>query len=92
MIEEVLKLSLRRLSSSKEQMDARRKAEMRRALKILRKRQLTGPHVLTDMKSDGEAALLQKPGVQGQGGNFIEYSEELLCYRSCADRILKCTW
>ena len=72
-MEESLKLSLRSLSSSKEQMEVRRKVEMRRALKILKKRWLTGQDTLTDMKSDGEAALLQKPGVQGQGGNFMVY-------------------
>lgn len=91
MIEEVLKLRLRRLSSSKEQMEVRRKVEMRRALKILRKRELTGPGILTGLKSDGEAASLQKPGMQGQGGDVTVYSE-LLCHRPCADRILKCTW
>lgn len=70
-IEERLKFSLKSLNSSKEQMEVRRKVEMRRALKILKKRQLTGQAILTDLKSDGETASLQKPGVQGQGGNFM---------------------
>lgn len=82
---EGLKLSLRSLNSRMEQMEVRRKVEMRRALKILRKRRLTGQDILTDMRSDGEAALLQKPGVQGQGGN----AEGLICYRPCANMIFK---
>lgn len=49
----------------------RRQVDKRRALKILEKRCLTGQDILTNMKSDREAALLQKPGVQGQGGSFM---------------------
>lgn len=59
-VEEGLKLRLRSLNISKEQMEVRRKVEMRRSLKILKKTRLTGQDNLRDMKSDGEAALTAK--------------------------------
>lgn len=42
MMEEDLKLSLRSLNSSKEQMEVRKEIEMRRGPKILKKSWLTG--------------------------------------------------
>lgn len=73
-------------------MEVRRKVEVRRALNILRRDSSQDRTFWQIMMSDGEAALLQKPGVPGQGKTSWYIYTELVIYRPCAERILKISW
>lgn len=70
--------------------EVRRKVEIRRALIILRRDSSQDGTFWQRMMSDGETALLQKPGMQGQGKtSWYIYTEDLIIYRPCAEIILK---